>query len=316
MALRAFLCWVLADAVTRGDSVALFPAALGCLVASKAYGVTRAAAVPRVLPPGLSLVKVNSRISLASVAGAAISAPLALGASTFGPQWSLRYAFLVFVGATILAVLLPARVDSTAGEDESSLTGIGTQRKRRPALPHHVVIGLRSNTGLRVLSGFLTMFMAFLLRDKPLPGWEHRPALLLGLVIGSAGLGSTVGIALGSVMRRIRPEVTVVATLLADAAVAIVVTVFWGLPTAVLLGLTAGLAQSLGKLSLDALIQREIPERTRAGTFAKSETLLQLSWVIGGFIGIFMPLEPQLGLGVAAAILVAWSAWVLSGVRS
>jgi MFS family permease len=316
MALRAFLCWVLADAVTRGDSVALFPAALGCLVASKAYGVTRAAAVPRVLPPGLSLVKVNSRISLASVAGAAISAPLAVGASTFGPQWSLRYAFLVFVGATILAVLLPARVDSTAGEGESSLTAIGTQRKRRPSLPHDVVIALRSNTGLRVLSGFLTMFMAFLLRDKPFPGWEDRPALLLGLVIGSAGLGSTLGIALGSVMRRIRPEITVVATLLADAAVAVVVTVFWGLPTAVLLGLTAGLAQSLGKLSLDALIQREIPERTRAGTFAKSETLLQLSWVIGGFIGIFMPLVPQLGLGVAAAILVAWSAWVVSGVRS
>ena len=50
MALRAFLCWVLADAVRTGDTVALFPAALGCLVASKAYGVTRAAAVPRLLP--------------------------------------------------------------------------------------------------------------------------------------------------------------------------------------------------------------------------------------------------------------------------
>src|SRR5215218_10307705 len=94
MALRAFLCWVLADAVRSGDTVALFPAALGCLVASKAYGVTRAAAVPRLLPPGLTLVKANSRISLASVAGAAVSAPLAVGASSLGPQWSLRYAFL------------------------------------------------------------------------------------------------------------------------------------------------------------------------------------------------------------------------------
>jgi hypothetical protein len=159
------------------------------------------------------------------------------------------------------------------------------------------------------------MFMAFLLRDEPFPGWEDRPALLLGLVIGSAGLGSTIGITLGSVLRRIRPEVTVVVTLLADAAVAVVVTLFYGLPTAVLLGLTAGLAQSLGKLSLDALIQQEIPERRRAGTFARSETLLQLSWVVGGFIGIVLPLVPQVGLGVAAAILVAWSAWVLAGVR-
>ena len=78
LALRAFLCWVLADAVSGGSDVALFPAALGVLVASKAYGVTRAAAVPRVLPPQLSLVRANSRISLAGVAGAAISAPLAV----------------------------------------------------------------------------------------------------------------------------------------------------------------------------------------------------------------------------------------------
>jgi MFS family permease len=315
MAIRAFLCWVLADAVHSGNTAALFPAALGVLIASKAYGVTRAAAVPRVLPPQLGLVRANSRISLAAVAGAAISAPLAVGASSFGPQWSLRYAFVVFVGATILSILLPARVDSAdsvAGEDPAGSVG---RRRRRPAMPHHVVVALRSNTGLRLLSGFLTMFLAFLLRDDPFPGWEERPALLLGLVIGAAGLGSTLGVGLGSVLRRIRPEITVVVTLLADAAVAVVVALFYGLPAAVLLGLTAGLAQSLGKLSLDALIQREVPERVRAGSFARSETLLQLSWVVGGVIGILMPLNPQLGFGVAAVILVGWSAWVLAGVR-
>ena len=315
MAIRAFLCWVLADAVHSGNTVVLFPAALGVLVASKAYGVTRAAAVPRVLPPQLSLVKANSRISLASVAGAMISAPLAVGASTWGAQWSLRYAFLVFVGGTILAVLLPAQVDSSAGEDGSSLDAVGRRDRKRPPVPHHVVVALRSNTGLRVLSGFLTMFMAFLLRDKPFPGWEDRPALLLGLVIGSAGLGSTVGIALGSVLRRIRPQVTVVVALLADTLVAVVVAAFYGLPAAVLLGLTAGLAQSLGKLSLDALIQREIPERRRAGTFARSETLLQLAWVFGGFLGIVMPLVPRVGLSVLAAILVGWTVWTLAAVR-
>jgi MFS family permease len=315
MAIRGFLCWVLAGAVQSGDSVALFPAALGVLVASKAYGVTRAAAVPRVLPSQLSLVKANSRISLAAVAGAAISAPLAVGASTFGAQWSLRYAFLVFVGGTILAILLPPSVDSAAGEDGSSLNAVRRQRKRRPPVPHSVVVALRSNTGLRLLSGFLTMFMAFLLRDEPFPGWEDKPELLLGLVIGSAGLGSTIGIGLGSVLRRISPQITVVVALLADAVVAGLVAVFYGLPTAVLLGLTAGLAQSLGKLSLDALIQREIPERRRAGTFARSETLLQLSWVVGGLIGIALPLVPQVGLGVLAAVMVAWSVWTLAAVR-
>ena len=311
MALRAFLCWVLADAVAN-ESFALFPAALGALVASKAYGVTRASAVPRLLPRRLNLVKANSRISLAGVAGAAVSAPLAVLASTAGSQWSLRYAFLVFVGGTILAILLPARVDSSLGEEQLALTSVGGGRtKRRSYVPSSVVFALRSNAGLRFLSGFLTMFMAFLLRDDPFPGWEDRPELLLGLVIGAAGLGSTIGIALGSLLKTVKPEITVIAMLLTDAVVAVVVALFYSLPTAVLLGLTAGLAQSLGKLSLDALIQRDVPERIRTSAFARSETLLQLSWVVGGFIGIALPLVPQLGLGVAAAILVSWAVFVL-----
>ena len=316
MALRAFLCWVLAGAVLT-ESFALFPAALGCLVASKAYGVTRASAVPRLLPGRLTLVKANSRISLAGVAGAAVSAPLAVLASTAGAQWSLRYAFLVFVGGTILAILLPSRVDSSFGEEQLALTSVGGGGTGRKAhVPHTVVLALRGNAGLRLLSGFLTMFMAFLLRDKPFAGWEDRPELLLGLVVGAAGLGSTIGIALGSLLKSVKPEITVIVVLLADAVMAVVVAMFYGLTTAVLLGLTAGLAQSLGKLSLDALIQGEVPERTRTSAFARSETLLQLSWVIGGFIGIALPLIPQVGLGVAAAILVAWSVWVLATARA
>ena len=122
MAIRCFLCWVLATAVVT-ESGWLFPAALGCLVASKAYGVTRAAAVPRLLPPGLTLVKANARVSLAGVVGAAVSAPLAIGASTFGPEWSLRYGFVVFVLATIWAIRLPDKVDASQGEGELVLTG-------------------------------------------------------------------------------------------------------------------------------------------------------------------------------------------------
>src|SRR6478672_7019091 len=41
MALRAFLAWLMADAVAS-QSVLMYPTALGCLVASKAYGVARA----------------------------------------------------------------------------------------------------------------------------------------------------------------------------------------------------------------------------------------------------------------------------------
>ncbi|CAA9315637.1 MAG: possible membrane protein [uncultured Nocardioidaceae bacterium] len=309
MAVRAFLCWVLAGAVA-GDSAGLFPAALGVLVASKAYGVTRAAAVPRVAPESLGLVGTNSRISLAGITGAAVSAPLALLASLAGSQWSLRYAFAVFVVATVLAVLLPARVDSSHGEQTAQLGGETSAR-----VPAVVVRALRCNAGLRLLSGFLTLYMAFLLRAEPFPAFEGREALLLGLVIGAAGLGNTIGIALGTLLRSLRAESVVVVALVAAATAAVVAAVLYSLPVVVLLGLTAGVAQSLGKLSLDALIQERVPDRTRSSAFARSETLLQLSWVAGGFLGIALPLVPVVGLGVAAAVLVTLAAWVVSGVR-
>jgi hypothetical protein len=76
-------------------------------------------------------------------------------------------------------------------------------------------------------------------------------------------------------------------------------------------------AQAMGKLVLDATVQRDVPERHRTSAFARSETLLQLSWVVGGFIGIALPLEiggtvvPQLGLGVLAALMVSWTIFCL-----
>jgi hypothetical protein len=231
-----------------------------------------------------------------------------------GSAWSLRYACLLFVVATVLAILLPSRVDSSEGEEQVGYSEIGTGgQKRKVGIPRLVIGALRCNAGLRALSGFLTMFMAFLLRSVPIPGWEDRRTLLLGLVIGAAGAGSTLGNILGSILKSRRPESLAIAVLVLDVAMAVIAAFFYGLLTAVALGATVGLCQSLGKLSLDALIQRETPERVRTSVFARSETLLELSWVIGGFIGILMPLRPQLGLGVAAALLLAWSIFVVRG---
>ncbi len=106
------------------------------------------------------------------------------------------------------------------------------------------MFALRCNAGLRMLSGFLTMYMAFLLRQYPLPGFEHRATLLMGLVIGAAGLGNTIGIGLGSDARKVTPSITVVVALLADAAAAVVAAVFYGLIPAIALGLMAVYASS------------------------------------------------------------------------
>jgi hypothetical protein len=266
-----------------------------------------------VLPEGLTLVRANSRISLAGLAGAAISAPFASVFSILGPEWSLRYAALVYAAGTVLAILLPARVDSSEGEAQVGVLDIAdpNRRSRRLGITPMVILGLRCNAGLRVLSGFLTFFMAFLLRENPMHGWEDRRTLLLALVIGAVGVGSTLGTAIGSLIRVRKPEAIVLVTLLLDAAAAIYAAAFFGLLAAMVLGLVTGMSQSLGKLSLDALIQREVPELVRTSVFARSETLLQLSWVVGGFLGVFMPLNATLGLTIVAVVLVAWSVFVL-----
>lgn len=312
MAVRAFLCWVLAGAVDD-ESVWLFPAALGVLVASKAYGVTRAAAVPRLLPADFTLVKANGRVSMAGIVGVAVSAPLAGLASLAGPEWVLRYAFLLFAAATIGAIRLPARVDSSQGEGDLLLrerdeSGARTGSVRIPAA---VAYALRANCGPRWMSGFLIMFMAFQLRENPIEGWSTE--VLTALVVGGAATGNLLGVVAASVLKRIDPAITVTAVLVADVAVVVFGFLLYGVLALALLGLVAGLGQALAKFSLDATIQRDVPHRVQASAFARSDTTLQLAWVIGGFVGIAMPLDPaRLGLGVATAVLVAWAAFVLS----
>jgi MFS family permease len=308
MALRAFLCWVLAGAVVT-ESAWLFPAALGVLVASKAYGVTRAAAVPRLLPQDFTLVRANGRVSLSGIVGVAVSAPIAGLASLVGPEWVLRYAFLLFVAATVAAIRLPARVDSSEGEGDLLLRGDDKGRTGSVRIPRAVAYALRANCGPRWMSGFLIMFMAFQLRENPIEGWSIE--LLTALVVGGAASGNFLGVVLASGLKRIKPAITVSAVLLADVAVLVFGFLFYGVLALALLGLVAGLGQALAKFSLDATIQRDVPHRVQASAFARSDTTLQLAWVIGGFVGIAMPLDPpRLGLGVAVAVLAAWSVFV------
>ncbi len=311
LATRAFLCWVLADAVTT-TSVWLFPAALGALVASRAYNVTRASAVPRLLPDGFSLVSANSRQSLAGVAGMLLGGAVAGAAGRFGPDWSLRVAFVIYVVGTVLAIKLPARVDSSLGEEDieetaempvASLRGgpLRGFRRRVDSLPWRVLYALWCTAGTRLLAGFVTLFLAFLMRDNPIRGLSGT--LVLGLVVAAAALGNAIGSMVGALVKDRAPE-TIAATILLVATVTALATAVWySAWTLVALGLVAGLSGQLAKLSLDALVQRDVGETVRTSVFAWSETLLQIAWVVGGGLGIALPLIPQLGFGVIAVLL-------------
>lgn len=300
--LRAFLAWVMAGSVVGGD-LWLYPAAFGVLVASRAFAIARATAVPRVLPESIELVTANSRLTLAAVAGAAVAAPVGIGLSVLGgANFPLYLAFLAYIAATVLAILLSPKVDSTVGERDASLReGIAA-----PGRPYRVGAGvvraLRANAALRGFNGFLTMFVAFLLRESPVAGLPDTVAI--GMLVAAAWLGSTTGTTLGAFVRARNPDRIVLALVGLAAVVAAVTAVLWGLAMVLIVGLTAGFGQQVGRLSLDAVVQRDVPEQVRTSAFARSETLLQLAWVVGGFLGIALPLVPELGFGLTAAILL------------
>ncbi|MGW2341874.1 MFS transporter [Streptomyces sp. NPDC001661] len=312
MLARALLALVLAGAVA-GGGIQLYPAALGVLVASKAYGVVRSAVVPRLLPPRFSLVKANSRVTLGGLLATGAAAPVGAGLQAIGPRWPLYGAFVLYVCGIYLSYSMPHKVDSARGEskallaaDEEHVHGPARARARRPGLRTvgpAVTHALAANATLRCLSGFLIFYLAFLLREHPLTG--QSAAVSLGLVGVSAGAGNALGTAVGAWLKARAPEVIIVTVLAVVLGVAVLSAVFFSALMTACLGAVAGFAQALAKLSLDATIQRDVPEAVRTSAFARSETLLQMAWVLGGAIGIALPLNGVLGLCVAAAIVAA-----------
>ncbi|MFD7548438.1 MULTISPECIES: MFS transporter [unclassified Streptomyces] len=313
MLARAVLALLLSGAVITGG-LELYPAALGVLVASKAYGVVRSAVVPRLLPPHFSLVRANSRVTLGGLLATGIAAPIGAGLQLVGPRWPLYGAFVLFVAGTFLSFRMPPKVDSAKGEARALLTADPERlrhpyrKDRRPGLRTvgpAVTHALAANASLRCLSGFLIFFLAFLLREHPMTG--QSAAVSLGIVGVAAGAGNALGTTVGAWLRTRAPEVIIVTVIAGVLTMAITAAVFFGAVLVACLAAVAGFAQALSKLSLDALIQRDVPEFVRTSAFARSETLLQMAWVVGGAIGICLPLNGTLGLFVAAGIVaVGW----------
>lgn len=289
----------------------MYPAAFGCLIASKAYGVSRSAVIPRVLPAGATLVRANSRISIAALAATTIATPIGLGLKLIGAPWILGFAALLFFAGTWMAVRLPKFVDSNEGEVTAQLrkSDRGTDEKLAATMPDRrlrsvgpsIIMALRANAALRTCSGFMTLFFAFLVREHPIGGLKNLTAI--GVIAAALAIGSGFGSVLGAWLKDRAPEAIVTGVLAAIAVVAVLAAFFYGLPAVLALALLTGLAPALAKLSLDALIQRDVVERVRASAFARTETWLQLAWVVGGAIGLVLPSNGVLGLSILAAML-------------
>ena len=321
---RGVLALVMAAHPT--DLLVLYPCALGSLVLSKAYGVVRAAAAPRLVPPGMTLTAANARLTMFGL-GSTIVLGGAVGVIikvTGSYSAGLIVTAIGFFACTFFAFRLPKQVDSAAAAPRHPQEPARPRRQERvPPLSRlqgwakrgfdpHLVIALQGESVLRLLSGLLTIYLAFYVEST-----QHglKAALELALVIGAAGAGNFAGTATGTRLKMAKPELVITLSTCAAGAVCIVVALTFS-PLFAAIGMFVGaVANALSKIALDALIQRDVDEMLRSSAFARSETFLQLAWVVGAAIGVALPSNDSgdgaIGFLVAGVITATVGVFVL-----
>jgi MFS family permease len=309
---RAFLAYMISEHV---GGFTLYPAAFGILALSRAYGVARSAAVPRVLPEGLGLSEAGARASVFGTFAGAVVAPLGVLAYAIGPAWPLRLSMVVFVIGMVLALRLPPRADSQPPEVVPRAFQLPGHKGAKVLSGRLVLAALLGSATLRALYGFLTLFLAFSIRSghlptRLLPDWKLTPATALGVVAGALGLGSFLATAIGTKLHIKRPTLLQAAVILAVAVAAALAALRYSLPFVVGLCLLAAIASGLAKLAVDATIQDRVDEQVRASAFAHAETLLMLAWVVGAGLGL-IPFNGRLGLALAAVAMAFGAARAL-----
>ena len=312
---RAVLAVLMAQNFT--NLFLLFPLALGSLVLSKAYSVVRAAAAPRLVPPDMTLVTANARLSIfglgaAVIGGGFIAAVVRVTGSYPLGLWLTAIAFAV---TGYFALRLPAQVDSAAPARQHP------EEPRRPAaqlkvppirrlrtwvsrgFDPQVITSMQGESALRWTAGFLTMFLAFYI-EKTSHGFEAASSL--GAVGAAVAVGNIIGTGSGARFSFGHPHVVVILCSAVNAVACGLTAISFNLETAIACMAVCSAANSLGKLSLDAVIQRDVNETLRSSAFARSETFLQLAWVVGAAVALLLPAQRgTLGLSVAAVFLIA-----------
>jgi hypothetical protein len=297
------------------------------------------------LPAEITLVAANARSALIALIASSVAAPVAAGISwSAGAAWVLRAATIVYFLAVILALRLPPAVDAPPlapgapvppgvpgaaappgqgrrpGPNDTLPLEAASRRPRMRALRTLGGLGpivaeaMRGNAVLRALSGYMIFFLAFLLRTGH---FGVSPNVALGAMVGAAAVGGLVAMGIGSMVGSRAPEVL----LFTMIAIATVVTAgcawFFGFGAALIVAFVAALGTGLAKLAQDSIVQREISEDVRSSAFAVSETLHQLSWVVGGLAGLLVSMlnNGQAGLGITAAFLAVALVYLIAARR-
>ncbi|HZC72913.1 MAG TPA: MFS transporter [Jatrophihabitans sp.] len=295
---RSVLAVIMAGHPT--ELLVLYPCALGSLVFSKAYSVLRASAAPRLVPRGMTLIEANARLTIFGlgstlVLGGAVGVLIKMtGSYSFG----LYVTAVAFAACAFFAFRLPKQVDSAVSaarhpqepmrprkqERVPPLSRLQTWAKR--GFDPHLVVALQGESALRLLAGLLTIYLAFYIEST-----QHgvKGIVELAFVVGAAGAGNFVGTAIGTRLSMTRPEGVIIVSVGCAAVVCILVAISFGPAFATIGMFVVSVGNALSKIALDALIQRDVVETLRSSAFARSETFLQLAWVVGAAIGVGLP---------------------------
>jgi MFS family permease len=306
----------------------LYPCALGMMVLSKSFSVLRSAVTPRVLPPTIDLVRVNSRLTtFGLLGGTLVGGAVAAAAEYLFNVMHLPGALYVIVAVTVagamLSMRIPKWVEVTAGEVPATLTYHGRsgelrrhaeQQKTSPArqpLGRNIIASLWGNCTIKVMVGFLFLYPAFVAKSHDASGWEQLR--ILGVIGAAAAIGNFAGNFTAARLKLGHPSLLVVRCAIAVTTVALATALTGELMVAALATLVTSAAAAIGKASLDASLQDDLPERSRASAFGRSESLLQLAWVAGGAMGVLISTDLWVGFtGISALLILGLAQTVVS----
>ena len=297
----------------------LYPCALGMMVLSKSFSVLRSAVTPRVLPPTIDLVRVNSRLTVFGLLGGTLlGGAFAAGTEYLFNLMHLPGALYVVVAVTlagaVLSMRIPKWVEVTAGEVPTTLSyhgGSGELRRqpeaRSPGAPRqplgrNIITSLWGNCTIKVMVGFLFLYPAFVAKSHDASGWEQLR--ILGLIGAAAAIGNFAGNFASARLQLGHPAQLVVRSTVAVTAVALATALTGNLLVAAFATLITSGASAIAKASLDASLQDDLPEKSRASAFGRSESLLQLAWVAGGATGVLIYTDLWVGFTTITAVLI------------
>ena len=296
----------------------LYPCALGMMVLSKSFSVLRSAMTPRVLPPTIDLVRVNSRLTVfgllgGTMLGGAIAAGVEYTFNMFHLPGALYVVVAATVGGAVLSMRIPKWVEVTEGEVPATLTYHGPtehlgrlpdpkSEKTRQPLGRNIITSLWGNCTIKVMTGFLFLYPAFVAKSHDASGWEQLR--ILGLIGAAAAIGNFAGNFASARLKLGHPAQLVVRATMAVTAVALATAITGNLLVAAFATLVTSGASAVAKASLDASLQDDLPEESRASAFGRSESVLQLGWVAGGAMGVLIYTDLWIGFTAISAVLI------------